>query len=116
MMNAHPRMTRELKTIEAMVDMYCHDKHGTGRELCQECAALMDYAAERLEKCPFQEEKTTCVNCPVHCYKASMREKVRVVMRYAGPRMLLKHPWLAIMHMVDGRRKAVPLKKRRAQS
>jgi hypothetical protein len=31
-----------------------------------------------------------------------MRERVREVMRYAGPRMLLHHPWLAICHLVDG--------------
>jgi hypothetical protein len=28
-------------------------------------------------------------------------------MRYAGPRMLLRHPLLAILHQLDGLRKAV---------
>jgi hypothetical protein len=64
---------------------------------------------ERLRRCPFQEGKTTCAKCPIHCYKPTMRERVRVVMRYAGPRMMLRHPSLAMWHLFDGRRKE-PLK------
>jgi hypothetical protein len=33
---------------------------------------------------------------------------VRDVMRYAGPRMLTRHPWLAIAHLIDGQRPAPP--------
>jgi len=42
----------------------------------------------------------------VHCYNAEMRERVRVMMRWSGPRMLLRHPVIAILHMIDGRRPA----------
>jgi hypothetical protein len=100
----HPRMARELKTIEAMIELYCHDQHGASGELCPDCRSLLDYARARLERCPFQEDKTTCVKCPVHCYKPAMREQVRLVMRYAGPRMLTRHPVLSIRHLLDGRR------------
>jgi hypothetical protein len=65
----------------------------------------MNYALERLKKCPFQGGKTTCAKCPVHCYKPKMREKIRIVMRYSGPRMLYHHPVLAIFHLIDSRRK-----------
>lgn len=34
---------------------------------------------------------------------------MREVMRFAGPRMLARHPWLAIMHLIDDRRPAPPL-------
>ncbi len=104
-------MARENKTIQAMIGIYCHDLHGSVEKspngLCPECQALVDYARMRLERCPFQENKTTCANCPVHCYKPAMRTEIRAVMRYAGPRMLLRHPVLAILHLlVDNRRKA----------
>jgi hypothetical protein len=103
--NTHPRMTREARTIEAMIGIYCRDHHGTRGELCPECAELLGYAGLRLEKCPFQENKTTCAKCPVHCYKPARREQIRGVMRYAGPRMLLRHPILAFYHLaVDSRR------------
>jgi hypothetical protein len=74
-------------------------------KLCLECSELLDYALARLDRCPFQDNKPTCAKCPVHCYKPDMREKVRVVMRYAGPRMLRRHPVLAVLHLVDGFRK-----------
>ena len=102
------RRARELKTIRVMVDMYCRDHHGAPDPLCPRCAELIDYAERRLERCVFGDAKPTCANCTVHCYTADKREEVRVVMRYAGPRMLLRHPWLGITHLVDGRR-AAPL-------
>ncbi len=110
----HLRMARELKTINVMVGLYCvghHKKSMPGQDnvrgqvLCAECYDLLEYAQKRLEKCPFQERKTACAICPVHCYKPEMREKVRAVMRYAGPRMIYRHPVLAILHIIDSRRK-----------
>jgi predicted amidophosphoribosyltransferase len=98
-------MRREAKTIEVMVGIYCRDQHGRADTLCPDCAELLDYALQRLDKCPYQEDKTTCANCPIHCYKPEMREKVRAVMRYAGPRMTFRHPILTLFHFLDGRRK-----------
>jgi hypothetical protein len=103
-----PRLERELKTIKAMLRIACRDHHGTAEGLCAECAALADYAAKRLALCPYGVEKPTCVNCRIHCYGPRQREQVRETMRYAGPRMLLRHPYLAMMHVVDGRRPAPP--------
>jgi hypothetical protein len=98
-------MAREGSTIRAMIEMYCRDVHGMKDGLCAECSALSAYAMERLRRCPYQEGKTTCAKCPIHCYKPSMREQVRVVMRYAGPRMMFRHPVMAAWHLFDGRRK-----------
>lgn len=108
----HPRLIRELTTIDRMIRIYCQDHHHTAKALCAECAELRAYAEQRLERCPFQEAKSTCANCTVHCYNAQMRERVRNVMRYAGPRMLLRHPVLTVYHLLDGRRPAPKLKKR----
>jgi len=103
-----PRLAREMKTIRAMLRVACHDRHGTAEGLCAECQALADYAAKRLAHCPYGADKPTCVNCRIHCYGPRQREQVRDTMRYAGPRMMLRHPVLAIMHVVDGRRPAPP--------
>lgn len=112
------RMVREARTIEAMIEIYCADKHSGKDALCAECNELQDYANARLDKCPFQEQKTTCVNCAVHCYRPDMRERVRDVMRYAGPKMVYRHPYLAFMHLVvDSRKKeAQPVKRKRQVS
>ena len=63
----------------------------------------------------FGDAKPTCANCAVHCYKANMRERVRAAMRWAGPRMLWRHPVLAIRHMIDGRLPAPALQRSRLQ-
>jgi hypothetical protein len=102
-----PRLLRELETIEAMTRIYCADHHG-GKVPCADCQALMTYASKRLAVCTFGEEKPVCAKCQVHCYGKAMREKVRDVMRYAGPRMVWRHPWLALMHVVDKRYVAPP--------
>lgn len=106
---SHPfssrRMQREARTVEAMIRRYCRDHHNTPSEPCLECRELLAYARQRLRHCPFQEHKTTCGKCPVHCYSPAKRERIRAVMRHAGPRMLLSHPFLAILHLLDGLRK-----------
>jgi hypothetical protein len=103
---ADKRLAREWQTIAAMIACYCQDHHATRSELCSECRGLMDYAAVRLERCRFGPEKPVCVKCPVHCYQPARREQVRLVMRYAGPRMLWQHPILSLRHWLDGFRKA----------
>lgn len=108
----HPRMKREKKTIDVMVHFYCKKKHGTKGELCPECTEFLNYAFVRLDKCPFQEKKSTCGKCLVHCYRPDMKEKVKKIMRYSGPRMLLHHPGLALHHVWDGRRKPPTLGKK----
>lgn len=101
-----PRLSREWNTIEKMAYLYCHQYHHSPKgTLCADCQELKDYAYQRLCKCPFGENKSTCATCTVHCYKPVMRERVRVMMRYAGPRMLLHHPVLAVLHLIDGKRK-----------
>ena len=47
--------------------------------LCPECAALLDYALKRLDSCRFGNGKPSCRKCPVHCYRADMRERIRTV-------------------------------------
>ncbi|MHC4427675.1 MAG: nitrous oxide-stimulated promoter family protein [Planctomycetota bacterium] len=99
------RLRREKKTISVMIGMYCRAHHdGATGSLCGDCTALHEYAMDRIDKCPFCLSKPTCLNCPIHCYKPDRREEVRAVMRYAGPRMMRRHPVLAILHILDGRR------------
>jgi hypothetical protein len=98
--------------MEVMVEMYCHDLHGTHGEVCEGCRELVAYAYGRLERCPYQEGKTTCAKCPIHCYKPALREQMKAVMRHAGPRMLWRHPMLTALHLWDGLRRE-PVRARR---
>ena len=95
---------KEQYVVEEMIRLYCRKNHKiqyreTGT-MCPVCQQLSDYAKLRSQKCPFMEKKTFCANCKVHCYKPEMREQIRKVMRFSGPRMLLYHPVLAVWHLV----------------
>lgn len=81
-----------------MVKIYCKNHHN-GKPLCPECIKLQDYALERLKNCPFKGDKPVCSKCHIHCYQDDYRDKIRRVMRYSGPKMLTKHPLLAINHL-----------------
>ena len=56
------------------------------------------------DRAPFMETKTFCSNCRVHCYRPDMREQIRQVMRFSGPRMLCCHPVMATRHVIETQR------------
>lgn len=102
---------REKRTVTLMIQLYCKKKHGTRKKLCPKCEALSQYARQRSDKCPFMETKTFCSNCRVHCYKPEMRESIREVMRFSGPRMLMYHPIMAVRHITESKKEKRRLEK-----
>jgi len=91
----------EKKTIAAMIRIYCKDLHKTEEGLCSKCSDLLDYASKRIDHCPFKVNKPACNTCTVHCYAKDKRARVKQVMRYSGPRMPLRHPYLSVMHLMS---------------
>ncbi|MBO5209346.1 MAG: nitrous oxide-stimulated promoter family protein [Lachnospiraceae bacterium] len=102
---------REKVIVSQMIDLYCRKQHKTKRELCTECKELKQYALLRSDKCPFMETKTFCSNCKVHCYKPKMREMIRQVMRFSGPRMIFHHPIMAVSHVIESKKEKRRLEK-----
>lgn len=93
-MKRNPRT--ELKTLEKMLTIYCRAKHGNS-ETCPRCRKLLDHAAGCLVRCQYNP-KPSCKNCPLHCWSPEIRARIKAVMRYAGPRMPLRHPLLTLRH------------------
>lgn len=112
MRNTAAKREKEKVLVSQMVALYCRKKHGTHRGLCAACTELDTYAKQRSDKCPFMESKTFCSNCRVHCYKPVMRERIREVMRFSGPRMLFYHPVIAVRHMIETKKEHKRLEKR----
>jgi hypothetical protein len=100
-LSVNKRLRRERITVEKMVRLYCGEKHGFSDNLCIDCSALLKYSEARLINCPYEDNKPVCKDCKHHCYSHVMQDKVKSVMRFSGPRMLLRHPYLAIMHKLD---------------
>ena len=130
------RIADEKRVVALMIRMYCRrhcrqqgrtakadriDRTGDTNQadnssrtatspLCPECSALLDYALRRLDSCRFENGKPSCRKCPVHCYRADMRERIRTVMRWAGPRMIFHHPLAATRHLLRELRSPEPVK------
>ena len=94
------RIAREKEVVSKMIELYCHKKLVL-RELSDEYKELMEYAHRRLDGCKYGENKPACKRCPIHCYKPEMREKIRAIMRWAGPRMMIYDPIAAIRHLFN---------------
>lgn len=91
----------EKQTVKKMIQIFCHGNHGTSqKELCQQCQLLLNYAEERVDKCIFGEKKPVCAKCNIHCYKSKMKNSIKEVMRYSGPRMLYKSPLLTLRYFL----------------
>ena len=85
---------QEKKLITIMIEIY-EKAHG------EDLSTLKEYAYKRIDHCPRKEEKTFCSSCPIHCYAPVYRQQIKMVMKYAGPRMIYKHPVIAIKHMIN---------------
>jgi hypothetical protein len=94
------RIDREKQVVDFMIDLYCKHKLGLPAP-SQEYTLLKEYAHKRLDGCKFGDKKPACKNCTIHCYKPEMREKIRAIMRWAGPRMIIYNPIAAIKHLFN---------------
>ena len=94
------RIEQERRTVRFMIELYCRKKEGN-KALCDDCRSLIKYADQRLLNCPFGENKGFCSKCKVHCYHHAMRERIREVMRFSGPRMIIYSPLMAIRHILS---------------
>ena len=92
-------LDKERKTIRTMIRMYCKNHHHPKSECCEDCLELFEYASKRLKYCQYGDQKPTCAKCPIHCYKPEMRDRIRKIMRYSGPRMIYTHPIMGFRHL-----------------
>jgi hypothetical protein len=93
---------KEVGVLVNFVRIYCDAKHGerhemkearemSGRKtiLCLECTELVEYAMEKLRRCPLSP-KPSCKKCHIHCYGKEQRARIREIMAFSGRRMILR--------------------------
>jgi hypothetical protein len=108
----HNQMTnaisKDVAVLGNFISIYCKGKHrdritslvnapgklgvhvnSLSLELCDECKALLLYAASKRLICPY-DPKPACKDCATHCYAEPHRSRIREVMRYSGMRMILR--------------------------
>ncbi len=118
-----PKVVKDTRLLGDFAAIYCRGVHDGcerralvsdgvalgvyGRKVpvvCDECAALLVYAEKRRALCP-KDPKPFCSYCDTHCYGPEMREYMREVMRYAGPRSMWHgHAIDGVRHLLEGRR------------
>ncbi|MEC6814674.1 nitrous oxide-stimulated promoter family protein [Photobacterium toruni] len=108
------QLNSEFRTITAMIDLYCLKNHQINHknfQRCDSCEQFSVYVKQRLDRCPYGEQKPSCKQCPIHCYKPQQKIKSQTIMRYSGPKMLIKHPIMAIKHLIHDKRSIPVLNK-----
>ena len=124
------KRAEEVAMVREMIALWCQGHHAGAAErgekggpdvrvrlgrhevrLCPACAELAAYATARVGRCPHMGTKTFCSACPTHCYRPEMRERIREVMRWSGPRMLryrpvpaLRHAWVSMQGVIAAKR------------
>lgn len=102
MKNIEDKREYEKKILGQMISLYCRKNHKSNKaSLCDDCSQLFDYAKGRIDNCPYITSKSFCSNCASPCYKSPMREKIKSIMRFSGPRMLFVNPVVAIKHLIQ---------------
>lgn len=91
-MNIEKKREKEKKIVSLMIHLYCKYHNDIDED------ELIDYAMNKINKCPMMKTKTFCSQCKIHCYQKEKQEQIKKVMRYSGPRMIFYHPILAIKH------------------
>ena len=90
---------KEKAVVQKMILLYCRLNHNN-KALCADCKELLLYASQKLDKCPLKQNKPSCKKCPIHCYSSDKKEKIKEVMRFSGPRILMYHPRAFLMHLL----------------
>ena len=103
------------ETVGKLITIYCKKNHTNKDQLCDDCSKLLNYANLRLEKCIYGNNKPECKHCPVHCYKPIMRDKIKEVMRFVGPRLMFYDPIMFVKYISVkiGKRKNIPIPQKR---
>lgn len=98
----------DIRTLALFVRIYCDGNHADlaraphtsdaqragvypdgAPTLCADCSEHLAYGEARRVFCTL-DPKPFCAHCEVHCFKDSERAWNRQMMRYAGPRSLLR--------------------------
>ena len=111
-------MIRDLRTLARFITFYCAHVHPSAPrvpvhlrtidiehicrrpvKVCRECGKLLAHAFVKRVQCPL-DPKPACTKCPQQCYASSYRAQIQEVMRFSGPRLLLRGRLDYLLHLL----------------
>lgn len=111
MKDIETKREREKKMISQMIALYCHRNHHTRGAPLSRVRGAERLRPRPLRALPVHGDEDLLRQLPRARYKPDMREKIRAVMRFSGPRMIFYHPVAAIRHVVETKREKKRLKR-----
>ena len=95
------RVAKDRKVLEAIGCIFCKAHHSgekDSRGLCPSCRETIETTLMRAAACPYGHE-SNCQDCTTHCQRGEAQERIREIMRYASPRMALRHPFMTAEYL-----------------
>lgn len=96
------KVDRDRRTLEAIGRIYCGGNHVDAAKdsagMCPECREAIEQTLARASSCPHGHEGN-CQDCKTQCQRGEAQERIRVIMRYAAPRMAFRHPIMTFEYL-----------------
>lgn len=102
------RIQRDLRTLQAIGSIYCRAHHAdrpkNSAGMCAECSATISFTHDRAANCP-NNHQGNCQDCAIKCNRGNQQQRIRAIMAYAAPRMMVRHPLMTLEYLAKKRRK-----------
>ncbi len=93
---------KDRATMEAIGCIYCRGNHDSAIRgadgMCPECRNAIEATLERAAACPYGHE-SNCEDCRTHCQRGEAQQEIKRIMRYAAPRMVVRHPLMTATYL-----------------
>ncbi len=93
---------KDRQTLEAIGFIYCRAHHldepKDAQGLCPSCREAIEGTLLKTLQCPYNHAGN-CQDCTIHCQRGESQARIKTIMAYAAPRMLLRHPVMTARYL-----------------
>ena len=104
MKNIQSKREREKQMVSQMIALYCRRNHHTKGGPLPRLRSAERLRPPALRSLPVHGDENLLFQLPGTLLQAGDAGKIRAVMRFSGPRMILYHPVAAVRHVVETKR------------
>lgn len=94
------RIEKEKEIVGLMIKLYCIKHHMDADSPCHQCLEILEYAKKQLNGCKHGDSKGFCSKCTAPCYRQDMRARIKEIMKFSGPRLILYEPYEFVKHII----------------
>ena len=102
---------REKRTVALMIRLYCRKKHGTKKIFVPNAKHFRSMRCSAVINAPLWKPRPFALTAVCIVTSRKCVKKIREVMRFSGPRMILHHPVMAVRHVIESKKEKKRLEK-----